>query len=106
MNKNPYKEITQEMAWDIMKHGEGFLILDVRTPEEFAGGHIEGAVNLPLETIGDRDIPQLPDKSQELLVYCRSGSRSKMAAGKLAAKGYERVEEFGGVLTWEHGLVK
>ena len=102
---NGYKEITQEKAWDIMEHGKGFVIVDVRTPEEYGGGHIRGAVNVPLETIDGREIPELPDKSQELLVYCRSGVRSKMASEKLAAQGYTGIEEFGGVLTWTHGLV-
>ena len=103
---NGYKQISQEAAWDIMEHGTGFQIVDVRTPEEYEAGHIKGAVNIHLETIRGQEIPQLPDKSQELLVYCRSGVRSKMASEKLAAQGYTGIEEFGGVLTWTHGLVK
>ena len=72
-----YKEITQDEAWDIMEHKTGFQIVDVRTPEEYGEGHIKGAVNIPLETINGREIPELPDRSQELLVYCRSGNRSR-----------------------------
>ena len=101
-----YKEITQDEAWDIMEHKTGFQIVDVRTPEEYGEGHIKGAVNIPLETINGREIPELPDRSQELLVYCRSGVRSKKASEKLAAQGYTGIEEFVGVLTWTHGLVK
>ena len=103
---NSYREITQAAAWDIMQHEKGFVILDVRRPEEYAGGHIKGAVNVPLETIDGREIPELPDKDQEILVYCRSGVRSKQAAGKPAAQGYEKIEEFGGILTWPYGTVK
>lgn len=101
-----YRQISQEEAWEIMKNETEFTIVDVRTPEEFAEGHIEGAVNVPLETIGQGEIPDLPDRSRRLLVYCRSGVRSKMAAGKMAAMGYEKIEEFGGVITWRYGLVK
>ncbi len=101
-----YREITQEEAWNIMRNEKDFTILDVRTPEEFAAGHIEGAVNIPLGDMGEGEICELPDRSRRLLVYCRSGVRSKMAAEKLAAKGYKRIEEFGGVLTWKYGLVR
>ena len=83
-----------------MQTESGYLILDVRTPEEYAERHIPGAVNLPNETIGTEVPPQLPDKEQLLLVYCRSGNRSKQAAGKLAALGYTNVVEFGGINDW------
>ena len=92
---NSYREITQAAAWDIMQHEKGFVILDVRRPEEYAGGHIKGAVNVPLETIDGREIPELPDKDQAILVYFRSGVRRKQAAATLAAQGYEKIEEFG-----------
>ena len=97
-----YKEITQDEAWDIMEHKTGFQIVDVRTPEEYGEGHIKGAVNIPLETINGREIPELPDKSQELLVYCRSGNRSRTASARLAGLGYTQVYEFGGIRDWPY----
>ena len=72
----------------------------MRTPEEFADKHIPGAVNIPNETIGTEEIPVLPDKDQLILVYCRSGNRSKQASEKLAALGYTNVVEFGGINSW------
>ena len=76
------------------------MLLDVRTQAEFAQAHIPGAICLPNETIGEEDIPELPKKDQLILVYCRSGNRSKQAAGKLAKLGYTNVLEFGGISTW------
>jgi len=76
------------------------LILDVRTPEEFAEKHIPHAINIPNETIGTAEIPELPDKAQLILVYCRSGNRSKQASEKLAALGYTNIVEFGGINDW------
>lgn len=95
-----YRQITQEEAAEIMNSGKDHLLLDVRTQEEFEGGHIPGAICIPNETIGTEEIPQLPDKGQTLLVYCRSGNRSKQAAEKLAKLGYTNVLEFGGINTW------
>ena len=95
-----YRQISQDEAAAILETEEGFLLLDVRTPEEFAGGHIPGAVNLPNESIGTDDIPQLPDKNQKILVYCRSGNRSRQASSKLIRLGYTNVLEFGGINTW------
>jgi rhodanese-related sulfurtransferase len=82
-----------------------YILLDVRTPEEFADKHIPGAVNVPNETIGSAEIPELPDKDQLILVYCRSGNRSKQAAAKLAALGYTNVVEFGGINIWPGEVV-
>ena len=96
-----YQQISQEQALEIMQSQKDVVILDVRTPEEYAAGHIAGAVNLPNETISDQEIPSLPDKDQTLLVYCRSGNRSKQASRKLADLGYTRVLEFGGINTWK-----
>lgn len=79
-----YRQVTTEEAVNIMQTEENYVILDVRTAQEFASGHIPGAVLLPNETIGTEDIPLLPDKDQLILVYCRSGNRSKQAAEKLA----------------------
>ena len=84
----------------MMEEESGYIILDVRTPEECADKHIPGAVNLPNETIAAEEIPELPDKDQLILVYCRSGNRSKQASEKLAALGYTNVVEFGGINSW------
>ena len=98
--ENTYRQITQEEAAKIMAEGEDYILLDVRTLAEFAQAHIPGAICVPNETIGDQDIPELPKKDQLILVYCRSGNRSKQAAGKLAKLGYTNVLEFGGINTW------
>ena len=95
-----YRQISMEEAISIMEAEAGYLILDVRTPEEFAERHIPGAVNIPNETIGTAGIPELPDKDQMILVYCRSGNRSKQASEKLAALGYTNILEFGGINDW------
>jgi len=95
-----YTQISQEEAANIMAEETGFIVLDVRTQEEYDEAHIPGAVNIANETIGTDEIPELPDKDQVLLVYCRSGRRSKEASEKLAALGYTHVLEFGGIITW------
>ena len=95
-----YRRINMDEAVTVMEEESGYVILDVRTPEEFAEKHIPGALNIPNETIGTEPIPELPDKDQLILVYCRSGNRSKQAAGKLAALGYTNVVEFGGINDW------
>ena len=89
-----------DQAVIMMAEEENYIILDVRRADEFAAGHIPGAVNIPNESIGTEEIPQLPDKDQLILVYCRSGNRSKQAAGKLANLGYTNIVEFGGILDW------
>ena len=83
-----------------MQEKTGYIILDVRTPQEFSDKHIPGAINIPNEEIGTEEISGLPDKDQLILVYCRSGNRSKQAAKKLAALGYTNVVEFGGIIDW------
>ena len=98
--ENTYRQITQEEAAKIMAEGEDYILLDVRTQAEFAQAHIPGAICVPNETIGEEDIPELPKKDQLILVYSRSGNRSKQAAGKLAKLGYTNVLEFGGISTW------
>ena len=100
-----YRQISQQEAMDIMQSDEDYIILDVRTHEEFAQGHIPDALNIPNEAIGSEQIPQLPDKEQTILVYCRSGNRSKQASEKLAALGYTNILEFGGINTWEGEIV-
>lgn len=100
-----YRQVTTEEAVNIMQTEENYVILDVRTAQEFASGHIPGAALLPNETIGTEDIPLLPDKDQLILVYCRSGNRSKQAAEKLAQLGYTNIVEFGGINRWTGEIV-
>lgn len=100
-----YRQVTTEEAVNIMQTEENYVILDVRTAQEFASGHIPGAALLPNETIGTEDIPLLPDKDQLILVYCRSGNRSKQAAEKLAQLGYTNIVEFGGINSWTGEIV-
>ena len=95
-----YRQISMDEAITMMEEESGYIILDVRTPEEFADKHIPGAVNIPNETIGTEEIPELPDKDQLILVYCRSGNRSKQASEKLADMGYTNIVEFGGINSW------
>ena len=96
-----YRQIGMDEAIAIMESESDYIILDVRTTEEFADKHIPDAINIPNETIGTEDIPELPDKDQLILVYCRSGNRSKQASAKLAALGYTNIVEFGGILDWQ-----
>ena len=84
----------------MMEEESDYIILDVRTPEEFADRHIPHAHNIPNETIGTEDIPELANKEQLIMVYCRSGNRSKQASEKLAALGYTNIVEFGGINDW------
>ena len=83
-----------------MNSQSGYIILDVRRVDEFSAGHIPGAINIPNESIGNEEISALPDKDQLILVYCRSGNRSKQASEKLAALGYTNIVEFGGIMDW------
>ena len=95
-----YRQISMDEAITMMETESNYIILDVRTPEEFAEKHIPHAINIPNETIGTEEIPDLPDKAQLILVYCRSGNRSKQASEKLAALGYTNIVEFGGINDW------
>ena len=95
-----YKQITMKEAVTMMEEEAGYIILDVRTAEEFAEKHIPNAINIPNETIGSEEIAELPDKNQLILVYCRSGNRSKQASEKLVALGYTNIYEFGGIIDW------
>ena len=98
--ESTYRQINAEEAAAMMEEESGYLILDVRTAEEFSEKHIPGAINIPNETIGTEDIPELPDKEQLILVYCRSGNRSKQASEKLVKLGYTNIVEFGGINDW------
>ncbi len=95
-----YRRVEMEEAVTMMEEESEYLILDVRTPEEFEEKHIPGAVNVPNETIDTEEIPELPDKEQLIFVYCRSGNRSKQASAKLAELGYTNIVEFGGIKDW------
>ena len=98
---NTYRQISMDEAVKMMAEETGYIILDVRRPDEFAAGHIPNAINVPNESIGTSEIPELPDKNQLILVYCRSGRRSKEAAEKLVKLGYTSIVEFGGILDWK-----
>lgn len=98
--ENSYTQISMDEAVSMMETEEDYIILDVRTLEEFKEKHIPGAICVPNETIGTAEIPSLPDKEQMILVYCRSGNRSKQAAQKLADMGYTNIYEFGGINDW------
>ena len=104
VNEAEYRKITPEEARDMMV--EGNIILDVRTPEEFAEGYIPGAMLLPVDSILDGTLDSLPDKHQTILVYCKSGGRSAMAANALVDAGYTGVYDFGGILDWPYEVVQ
>lgn len=97
-----YMNITAEEAKELMDTQEGYIILDVRTQEEYDQGHIPGAILIPDYEIKDRAEGSLPDKDQLILVYCRSGRRSKLAAEALVELGYTNIREFGGIIDWPY----
>ena len=105
-SSNSYRQISMGEAVKMMKDEKNYIILDVRTPEEYLEGHIPGAINVPNEEIGTAEISELPDKSQLILVYCRSGRRSKEASQKLARLGYTNIVEFGGINDWNGEIEK
>lgn len=106
MDRNTYRQITMEEVAELMVTENNYVILDARTQEEYAEGHIPGAICIPNETIGSEEISELPDKDQLILVYCRSGNRSKQASQKLVQLGYTNVVEFGGIMDWSGETVK
>ena len=101
-----YRQISMDKAVKMMKDEKNYIILDVRRPDEYAEGHIPGAINVPNEEIGTAEIPELPDKSQLILVYCRRGRRSKEASEKLVKLGYTNIVEFGGIQDYEGEIEK
>lgn len=103
--KGIYTEITQEEAKEMMKKDDGHLIVDVRRQDEYDEGHIPDAVCIPNESIGTEQPEKPPDKEQIILIYCRSGRRSKQAAQKLADIGYTNIYEFGGIIDWTGEIV-
>ena len=98
--ESTYRQINAEEAAAMMEEESSYIILDVRTAQEYSEKHITGAINIPNEAIGTEDIPELPDKEQLILVYCRSGNRSKQASEKLVKLGYTNIVEFGGINDW------
>ena len=100
-----YAQITSAEAMKMLEEESDYLIVDVRTAEEYAEGHIPDAINVPNETIGDLAEESLPDKEQKLFVYCRSGNRSKQASQVLADLGYTNVYEMGGMIDWTGEVV-
>ena len=105
-NPSTYEQITAEQAKTIMDTEKDYVIIDARTEEEFAEGHIENAILIPEYEIADRAEKELPDKEQLILVYCRSGRRSKIASEELVKLGYTNVKEFGGIIDWPYEVVK
>ena len=97
-----YEQITQEEAKQIMDTTNGYILLDTRTQDEYDQSHIPGALLIPHTEISERAEEELPDQDQVILVYCRSGNRSKQASEILAELGYTNVKEFGGINTWPY----
>ncbi len=103
---NSYHQITQAEAKEMMKKEDGHVIVDVRRQDEYDTGHIPGAILIPNEIIGTEKPEELPDMDQIILVYCRSGNRSRQAAQKLFDMGYTHIYDFGGINTWDGEIVK
>ena len=101
-----YEQITAEQAKNIMDTEKDYIIIDARTEDEFAEGHIENAILIPEYEIANRAEKELPDKEQLILVYCRSGRRSKIASEELVKLGYTNIKEFGGIIDWPYDTVK
>jgi len=101
-----YEMISAKEAKALMDSEKGYIIIDARTEREYAEGHIQGAILIPEYEISERAEEEIPDKDTLVLVYCRSGRRSKIAAEELVKLGYTNVKEFGGIIDWEYGTVK
>ena len=101
-----YKRISMDEAKTLMEKEEGYILLDVRTKGEYESGYIPGAINIPLSNIDEKIISFLPDNSQMILVYCRSGNRSREASDKLSKLGYTNILEIGGINAWKGEIVK
>ena len=104
--ENSYEQITPAQAKEIMDEENGYVILDVRTQEEYDEAHIGGAILIPDYEIAVKAESLLKDKNQLILVYCRSGRRSKLAASELVSLGYTNIKEFGGIIDWPYEIVK
>ena len=104
--KAMYEQITAEEAKKIIDSGEEHIILDTREQDEFDEGHIPGAILIPYTEIENKAEAMLPDKDKLILVYCRSGRRSKIAAESLSKLGYTNIKEFGGIIDWTYEIEK
>ena len=104
--KAMYEQILAEEAKKIMDSGEEHIVLDTREQDEFDEGHIPGAILIPYTEIENKAEEMLPDKDKLILVYCRSGRRSKIAVESLAKLGYTNVKEFGGIIDWPYEVEK
>lgn len=105
-NAITYERITAEQAKALMDTERDYIIIDARTQSEFDEGHIPGAILIPEYEIAERAERELPNKDQLILVYCRSGRRSKIAAQALVDLGYTNVKEFGGIIDWQYDITK
>ena len=101
-----YHKISAEEAYQMMNETSEYVLLDTRTGEEFAENHIEGALLLPYDEIGTRAAAELPDKQALILIYCRNGRRSEIAAKEFVAMGYSNVYDFGGIIDWPYETIK
>lgn len=101
-----YEQITAEQAKALMDTEQDYVIIDARTQFEYDEGHIPGAILIPEYEIAERAERELPNKDQLILVYCRSGRRSKIAAQALVDLGYTNVKEFGGIIDWQYDITK
>ena len=104
-NEGIIKHVSMDDIVEIMNENKNYIILDVRTIAEYNEGHIPNAICIPNETIGNNTISELPDKEQLILIYCRSGNRSKQAAEKLKKLGYTNLIEFGGIIDWKGEII-
>ena len=100
-----YQTITAEEAMEMMEKNDSYILLDVRTEEEFSEGHIEGAILIPDYELKEQAETKLPDKDALILIYCRSGRRSALAAKDLSDMGYTQVYDFGGIINWPYDTI-
>lgn len=101
-----YQKITAQQAKEIIDSNLKTIILDVRTKAEYDEGHIKDSILIPDTEIAEKAENMLPDKNAEILIYCRSGRRSEVAAKKLINLGYTNVKDFGGIIDWPYEVVK
>ncbi len=99
-------KLSQDEAKKLLDSGENIVLIDVRDKGEFAQGHIEGAINIPMAVVSDEIESAVPNKDQKIFVNCLSGGRSKASCSLIEAKGYTNVHDIGGVMSWKFGLVK
>ena len=103
---NEIRHVSMNDIVKIMEENKDYVIVDVRTPDEYKEGHIPNAINIPNETINETVYNKLKDKNQLILIYCRSGSRSRQAAYKMQKLGYTNLVDFGGIINWKGKIEK